>query len=83
MGSSLIKHAFFVAVVRPGGTSLTLDIDILLWWQGYSGLQSQKRQKIKTLEEVDIGPDFICFYRGNNLGRLSARKVKIVADNYA
>lgn len=82
VGGFLTNQAcVFVAVERPGGTNLTLDIAISLWWQGYSGLQSQKRQKIKTLEEVDLGPDFICFYRGNNLWKLSARKVKIVADD--
>lgn len=82
VGGFLTNQAcIFCGCCKTCGTNPTLDIDISLWWQGYSGLQSQKRQKIKTLEEVDLGPDFICFYRGNNLGKLSAKKVKIVADD--
>lgn len=82
VGGFLTNQAcIFCGCCKTCGTNPTLDVDISLWWQGYSGLQSQKRQKIKTLEEVDLGPDFICFYRGNNLGKLSAKKVKIVADD--
>lgn len=76
MGSSIIKHAFFEAVIRLCGTNLTLDRhDILLWWQENSGLQlRQTRQKIKTLEKVGPVPDFICLHCGeNDLGKLSAR----------
>ena len=82
VGSSIIKHAFLEAVLRPGGTNLTLERKhISLWWQGYSGLQlSKTRQKIRTLEKVGPVPNCILIHcGGNDLGNVSIRKLRVVA----
>ncbi|XP_061166862.1 uncharacterized protein LOC133175766 [Saccostrea echinata] len=82
VGSSIIKHAFLEAVLRPGGTNLTLERKhISLWWQGYSGLQlSKTRQKIRTIEKVGPVPNFILIHcGGNDYGKLSIRKIRVVA----
>ena len=83
MGSSLIKHAFSEAKLRPGGTNLTLERqNIALWWQGYGGLQLDKtRQKIRTLDKVGPAPNFILIHcGGNDLGNLSVRRIRVVAN---
>ncbi|XP_062585195.1 uncharacterized protein LOC134246866 [Saccostrea cucullata] len=82
VGSSIIKHAFLEAVLRPGGTNLTLERKhISLWWQGYSGLQlSKTKQKIRTLGKVGPVPNFILMHcGGNDLGNVSIRKIRVVA----
>nr|XP_022292122.1 uncharacterized protein LOC111103277 [Crassostrea virginica] len=82
VGSSIIKHAFLEAVLRPGGTNLTLERqNISLWWQGYSGLQLGKTtQKIRSLKNVGPVPNFILIHcGGNDLGKLSVRRIRVVA----
>ncbi|XP_062586894.1 uncharacterized protein LOC134248516 [Saccostrea cucullata] len=82
VGSLIIKHAFLEAVLRPGGTNLTLERKhISLWWQGYSGLQlSKTKQKIRTLGKVGPVPNFILIHcGGNDLGNVSIRKIRVVA----
>ncbi|XP_078320273.1 uncharacterized protein LOC111112779 [Crassostrea virginica] len=82
VGSSIIKHAFLEAVLRPGGTNLTLERqNISLWWQGYSGLQLGKMtQKIRSLKNVGPVPNFILIHcGGNDLGKLSVRRIRVVA----
>jgi lysophospholipase L1-like esterase len=82
VGSSLIKHAFSEAKLRPGGPNLTLEREnIDLWWQGYSGLLLGKtRQKLKILEKVGPVPNFILLHcGGNDIAKFSVRRIRVVA----
>lgn len=68
------------ALVRPGGCDLNLEnLNIALWWQGYSGLKLiNAEKKFKYLKTFGPTPSVILIHCGaNDIRQISVRKFRV------